>query len=347
MGLKAVTKINGALIKSKPLKASLLMDPTSKEFGKSAKKSRLIIRNLGWDCTEEDLISAFEVHGLITDVNVPVTEKGKKLGYGFVQFSHPFEAQQAIRQMNEKLVKGRKVAVDWSVRKEQFKDAASDDEEDKSGDEKADDEKVEGSDNEESGKDDRADESDEDESDESMEVDDDDEEEAEPVVEKKKDKNFSSDVHEEKTVFLRNMDYDVTGEELGDFIKEKFGEIKYCKIVINHQTGMSKGSAFVQFINKADADTCIRMMNDDDESVILRGRRFTATIAMDRSTSNKIRKEKFKEKKEKDDKRNLHLANEGVIRPGTQAAVGLSELEVKKRTKIEGSKRVKLKNDET
>ena len=75
----------------------------------------------------------FHRHGLITDVNVPVTEKGKKLGYGFVQFSHPFEAQKAIRQMNEKLVKGRKVAVDWSVRKEQFKDAASDDEEDKSG----------------------------------------------------------------------------------------------------------------------------------------------------------------------------------------------------------------------
>lgn len=357
--LKAVTKLNGQMLGLKTLRVFFLMDPKSKDFEKTSKKSRLVVRNLSFACTEEDLVTAFEQHGLITDCKIPVTADGKKRGYGFIQFTHPFEAERAIRLANMTEIKGRKVAVDWSVPKEKYKSGNKADDVDnvedaesaaaESGsDEDSDADSLREEDSDDEGGEDDSENHDsqsEDDDEENGEDDEDDETEEADKSEAKRDKNYSSDVHQQKTLFLRNLSYDVNDEELGEFMK-KFGETKYCKVVENPQTGMSKGCGFVQFIDKDDADKCLRMLNDDDEGVTLRGRRFNACVALDRAQSNKIKMEKQAEKKEVNDKRNMHLANEGLIRPGTLAANGLSEIELKKRARIEQSKRTKLKNPE-
>lgn len=49
-------------------------------------------------------------------------------------------------------------------------------------------------------------------------------------------------------------------------------------------------------------------------------------------------------RRSKKDNRNLHLAREGLIRPGTAAAEGLSKADLDKRAKVEEVKRQKLKN---
>lgn len=63
--------------------------------------------------------------------------------------------------------------------------------------------------------------------------------------------------------------------------------------------------------------------------------------ALDRQKAQALSGQK---EKVKEDKRNLHLVREGMIRPGTQSAVGLSKEDLLKRTKLENAKRAKLKN---
>jgi len=347
--LKAVTKLFGTFIHGMPLKVSLLMDPSSKDFERACKKSRLIVRNLSFNCTEEDLRKAFDKYGIITECHIPKDKDGKKMGYGFVQFTHPFESERAKNGVNMSVIKDRRVAVDSAKPKEVFKTFEEKEELDEN--ETENDDGDDDEDDVESG-----DESDEEEddvnsgdesisSDNSEETDEDDDEEEEPEKTKVvRDKNFSSDVHEGKTIFLRNLHWEVTEEEIEEFIHSKFGKTKYCKIVMNRDTGMSMGKCFVQFLEKNDADKCLRMMNDIDENVTLKGRRFTATVAVDRSQSHKLRENQINSNKEVNDKRNIHLANYGLIRPGTLAATGVSAVELKKRERYEQTKRRKLKN---
>eukprot|EP00057_Strongylocentrotus_purpuratus_P009829 XP_011664303.1 PREDICTED: probable RNA-binding protein 19 [Strongylocentrotus purpuratus] len=53
------------------------------------RKSRLIVRNLPFKCTEEKLKFVFEVFGTVTEVSIPTKEK-KSMGFGFVQMFEPF-----------------------------------------------------------------------------------------------------------------------------------------------------------------------------------------------------------------------------------------------------------------
>ena len=66
----------------------------------------------------------FENHryGVITEVKIPLQPDGRKRGFGFVQFSNVFEAGKALEVMNMAEIKGRKVAVDWALPREKFKE---------------------------------------------------------------------------------------------------------------------------------------------------------------------------------------------------------------------------------
>uniref|UniRef100_H2Z3J1 RRM domain-containing protein n=1 Tax=Ciona savignyi TaxID=51511 RepID=H2Z3J1_CIOSA len=120
---------------------------------------------------------------------------------------------------------------------------------------------------------------------------------------------------------------------------EEYGEVAYCKIVMNKSTGLSKGSAFVQFSKTEGAENCVK-----SPPISLDGRELLVTMATTRAEASKRVKVEKEQVKEKEDKRNLYLANEGLIRPGTKAAEGLSEVELNKRQRIENAKRQKIKN---
>lgn len=57
--LKVLTNLSGMVIGKNTIKASLALDPDSKEFKKTAKGSRMIIRNLSFQCEEDDLRKVF------------------------------------------------------------------------------------------------------------------------------------------------------------------------------------------------------------------------------------------------------------------------------------------------
>ncbi|XP_042637710.1 RNA-binding protein 28 [Orycteropus afer afer] len=86
------------------------------------KKARLIIRNLSFKCSEDDMKKAFAQFGAVLEVNIPRKPDGKMRGFAFVQFKNLLEAGKALKGMNMKEIKGRTVAVDWAVAKDKYKD---------------------------------------------------------------------------------------------------------------------------------------------------------------------------------------------------------------------------------
>lgn len=81
------------------------------------KKKRLIIRNLSFKASEEDLKKLFSHYGEVLDVKIPINEAGKKRGFAFVQFKDTKAQIKAIKELNFKKIYGRPIAVDFAVDK--------------------------------------------------------------------------------------------------------------------------------------------------------------------------------------------------------------------------------------
>ncbi|KAM4618578.1 RNA-binding protein 28 isoform 2-T2 [Polymixia lowei] len=91
-----------------------------KGLRKTPLKARLIIRNLSFKCSEEDLKQTFAKFGTVLEAKIPLKPDGKMRGFAFVQFKNVCEAGRALGAMNLKEIKGRQVAVDWAVPKDKF-----------------------------------------------------------------------------------------------------------------------------------------------------------------------------------------------------------------------------------
>ncbi|KAF6086722.1 RNA binding motif protein 28 [Phyllostomus discolor] len=89
------------------------------------KKARLIIRNLSFKCSEDDLKTVFAQYGAVLEVSIPRKPDGKMRGFAFVQFKNLLEAGKALKSMNMKEIKGRMIAVDWAVAKDKYKSTQS------------------------------------------------------------------------------------------------------------------------------------------------------------------------------------------------------------------------------
>jgi len=80
-----------------------------------------------------------------------------------------------------------------------------------------------------------------------------------------------------KKLFVGNLPYTVTNDELGEFFGQ-FGEIVSAAVIMDRATGRSKGFGFVEMANDAEADTVIARA-DSDEGVELDGRKLTVSEA--------------------------------------------------------------------
>lgn len=92
----------------------------SKGLRKKFLKARLIIRNLSFQCSEEDLKQVFSNYGTVLESKIPLKPDGKMRGFAFVLFKNVSEAARALNAMNMKAIKGRQVAIDWAVPKDKF-----------------------------------------------------------------------------------------------------------------------------------------------------------------------------------------------------------------------------------
>ena len=119
----AVKGLHGKTVKGSILNAVIFSKQHKSQSVKSQKKSRLIIRNLPFKCSKEILMKQFSKFGEISEIVLPVKTVGKtkkKLGFAFVQFKTVFEAAKALEAMNQKEIKGRPIAVDWTLPKKKY-----------------------------------------------------------------------------------------------------------------------------------------------------------------------------------------------------------------------------------
>jgi len=354
-------------------KLNLMSEAHEASLFAKARKNRLIIRNLPFKIDEEGLKKAFSAFGPVQEVSIPkrADNPKKMLGFGFVQFADGDHAAAALEGMNLSELMGRKVAVDWAVPKKQFQvNAASmpksgterdsaiemeedddDEEEEKESDDDDEDEEKE----DDSGSEDMMVDEDNDDEEEDDDDDDDDDDDSQTSAsskiddfdreewERKKKVESGRDVEEGRTVFLRNVDFSVDENGLSDF-SQQFGEVVLSRVVYDRATGHSKGCAFVQFKTKEGAQKCLNAASESG-GLRLGTQNMVANLAVQKKEAKKLTNEAQKmEGKQPKDKRNLYLAREGFIRPGSDAAEGVSAADMNRRMKLVSLKKQKLKN---
>ncbi|XP_046394717.1 RNA-binding protein 28 [Ischnura elegans] len=329
-----------------------------------SKSGRIIIRNLPFKVTEENLREHLKSYGTIEEVNLLYKPDGKLVGCGFVQFSSKSSAAKAIEDCNAKPFLGRIIILDWAVPKDVFKKkyhppnhdsneigvkSEADEVDEQESEVVPQDEVFDVHDSDEGEEEDQGDEDDQSDH---GELEEDSEEELDEKPRGKgsqKSRKFEEEEEPPKrpppnvldrdcTVFLRNVSFQTTSEELKEFM-EKFGPVTYALICVDRVTDHSKGTAFVKFKNSEGAKACLAA---DSDELTLDCSKIVAAPAVSREEA----RQKIDEQKQKTPKdgRNLYLVKEGVITAGSKSANGVSVSDMTKRVKLDEWKTNMLRN---
>jgi hypothetical protein len=115
--MEAETKLPNQKLLDKVITASLFSTAALKQY-------RLIVRNLAWETTIEDLQKTFSPYGKLYEIHMPPGKTpGTARGFAFVNYTNATDAQKAVQKCNGKMLRGRAVAVDITVPKEQYEAA--------------------------------------------------------------------------------------------------------------------------------------------------------------------------------------------------------------------------------
>ena len=281
------------------------------------KKSRIILRNLSFYAKESHIKSIMEQnYGPVLDVHLPRVKSDLHVGFCFVTFMDPKDAQKAIKSKKVDIQK-RAVNMEWSLPKKLHQQQQKELKEKKQLEKKAKKEKKDDDDTEAMNEDDGENEEDQDSDDDDEEEEEDDDSEAdsdEEDSEKKQNIEDDDGVKEHKTLFLRNLPFDATRHDLFQLF-HKFGHIKGIYLVKDKETGMLKGTAFVIYTKAESAQRAIVHASSDattdpasfvsqrqaatsstpvvaaavgakgNSTVLLRGRQILIDLAVDKETA--------------------------------------------------------------
>jgi nucleolar protein 4 len=329
---------------------------------------KLIVRNLPWSISNtEKLTHLFLSFGKVKEVILPRTADGKLRGFGIVLLRGRKNAEKALQSLNGREIEGRTLAVDWAVDKEVWEKAKDVElESEKLEDptsatsEAVDTEGLNGLDeigdqrgeSEDSGSEDHLDDNGDD--------DDVDELKEELDVDELSGDHGSEDIEQtpkgpdrtDSTIFIRNLPFTCTDEDLTDYF-ESFGQVHYSRVVYDPTTEKPRGTGFVCFTRKVDADTCVKeaprtttaIQNDNHSSTVLQdysndpsgrytmdGRVLIVSKAVKKEDADKLRQHGIDFRNHRDkDKRRLYLLNEGKIPSNSPLYSKLSASEIKLR----------------
>ncbi|XP_003383450.1 PREDICTED: RNA-binding protein 28-like [Amphimedon queenslandica] len=332
---KALDTLQSRTLNGKTIKVDLLSKVIKRVNRKSLKKSRLIVRNISFKTTEDDLNELFSAHCPVISTQVVRNEKNKSLGYGFVQLESFVDAHKALKNLNETEFKGRKIRVDWVLPREKYqsqKEAKNEEEV------KMETEETQQKEDEEEQEEEGTESLDEEEGDREEEE----EEEEESMDEDVPVPKHVNDVKEGKTLFIRNVPYDVDKEDLASVFRQ-FGSIRYCRPVLDANTQKCKGSAFIQYKTIDSISTCIEAAKSD-EGLWIGQDKLMVDMAVSKEELSHMKKAAKQQQLVEKDSRNLYLLEEGYIDPLSEAGQEMSKIDTRKRMKSLQERKVKLKN---
>ncbi|XP_030754169.1 RNA-binding protein 28 [Sitophilus oryzae] len=295
------------------------------------KRARLVVRNLSFKATEESIREHFQQYGEVTNVEVLKKPDGKLVGCAFVQFQLVQFARKAQHYTNNQPFLGRNIKVDIAKPKKLYKKQTTIDIKDEIKKEEVEIKSETLNENDILVKLENK------------------PEDLDPEVDIDKSSLHSTtndrrpfmshDVSEGRTVFIKNVPFDATNEDLKNCLSQ-YGPIFYALVCIDKITEHSKGTAFVKFVNKEDAEKALTAGTE----LTLLGNVLDCHPALDRNDlKHKIQSEKDQKSRPRDT-RNLYLVKEGVILAGTKAAEGVSQSDMTKRLQIEQYKTQMLRN---
>ncbi|ODV88275.1 hypothetical protein CANARDRAFT_26434 [[Candida] arabinofermentans NRRL YB-2248] len=334
------------------------------------KSAKLIIRNLPWSIRDsEELKTIFSKFGSVKEAHIPRKKGGRMTGFAFVTMNSHSTAEKTIKQCNELKIHDREVAVDFAIDKSRWEDYKQQATETKK-EEPSEAEDANDSDESEAAEEDEESVDDDDEDtpdnvDEDIEdnEDDDEEDDDEDVNADADDEVVDMDLdaaqenrekknkQESFSIFVRNVPYDATRETLEEHFS-KFGPIKYALPVMDKETGLSKGSAFVAFHKSSDYEDCLlnapevnpnSMLIPDDVSplYVYEGRILQVSATVDRDSAAKLAEKNADARKEllgrtpsERDRRHLFLLNEGRITADSKLAsvISKSDLDIREKS---------------
>ncbi|KAJ8601010.1 hypothetical protein CTAYLR_009346 [Chrysophaeum taylorii] len=316
---------------------------------------RLIVRNLKFSTTDHALRAAFEAYGPLSEARV-VRNGDESRGFGFVEFCCKRDAEAALKEKSH-FIDSREVAVDRALGKHEFQnqprkranrdddddddeadeeeaDEDDDDEADKDEDDVEDDKDDEDfQDDEEADKDEDDVEDDEDDQEDDAEADeddddrdDDDQDDGEDKDDGKK-KNCRGDAALGRTLFVRNVAFDSSVGAMRAFFS-KLAAVESVHLVRDPETSLPRGTAFVKL--KEDAKRLVG-------THIMKGRELRVDVALPEAPASTP-------SREREDKRHLGLADEGLVSRGDPAAREVPEAELVKRERTRRQNKSKLAN---
>jgi nucleolar protein 4 len=322
--------------------------------------SMLIVRNLPWTIkTPDDLAKLFMSYGKVKQAYIPKKSSGLLAGFGFVVLRGRKNAEKALNGVNGKEIDDRTLAVDWAVSKDVYEDLLKQNKEGGLDETENADGVATGSGAPES-KDKNpsphgdAEEIAADTVDVALEEESDgtgaaasDGELAEDEDEGSADEeatNAADDKSEDRssTIFVRNLPFTCPDEDLEAHFTT-FGSVRYARVVMDAVTERSRGTGFVCFYNKEDANTCLRhaprrtisnglgdskdtksklptssiLQNEEADpsgKYTLDGRVLQVSPAIGKAEAERLTEEGATHRRKlKDDKRRLYLLAEGTI----------------------------------
>lgn len=132
--LKALKNLQGYLFNGHSLKLSISKTSTNEDSNKLSNKKRkmetelndheykgedvietkLLIKNLAFEATKEELRKLFKNYGQVKGVRLPLKIDGSHRGFAFIEFMSNEEAQSAFSQLQNTHFYGRKLVIEWA-----------------------------------------------------------------------------------------------------------------------------------------------------------------------------------------------------------------------------------------
>ncbi|XP_029664594.1 RNA-binding protein 28 [Formica exsecta] len=198
----------------------------------NGQNSRIIVRNLPFKVTEEDIKKFYKPFGEITEVNLLKRPDGSLVGCGFIRFKCIEDASKAIFNTNKKEFLGRIISCDWAIPKSKYrekleKDLSGNQEIDKGEEQSSHDAQKEDNEDNNIHKKKFTKEKDN--------------------LKKQKKRKFQKMKKQKKRarIVIRNLSFQITEDNLKEFFSQ-YGEIDEIKI-LTKPDGKQIGVAFVQF----------------------------------------------------------------------------------------------------